>query len=53
MTFDRSFILSEDDGKLDWDANNNIVYAVVNKEATNKFGEYKGYKIIPGMQTLS
>ena len=48
MTFDRSFIENEDEGKLDWDANNNVMYTVVNKQAPNPFGEYGGYKILPG-----
>ncbi len=48
MTLDRSFIATEDDGKLNWDANDDIMYAVVNKDAPNKYGEYKSYKIMPG-----
>ena len=48
MTFDRSFISTEDDGKLDWDANNAIMYSVVNKDAPNKYGEYRGWKMFPG-----
>jgi len=48
MTFDRSFITSEDDGKLNWDVNNAVMYSVVNKDAPNKYGEYRGWKIMPG-----
>ncbi len=48
MTLDRSFIASEDDGKLNWDANDDVMYTVVNKDAPNKYGEYKSYKIMPG-----
>jgi len=48
MTLDRSFITTEDDGKLNWDANDDVMYTVVNKDAPNKYGEYKSYKIMPG-----
>ena len=48
MTFERSFVTSEDEGKLDWDVNNGVMYSVVNKDAPNKYGEYRGFKILPG-----
>ena len=48
MSLERSFIASEDDGKLNWDSNNAVMYSVVNKDAPNKYGEYRGYKIMPG-----
>ena len=48
MTFERSFIETEDDSKLNWDANNAVFYSVVNKDAKNQYGEYRGYKIMPG-----
>ena len=51
MRFERSFIDSENDGKLNWDVNNAVMYSVVNKDAKNKYGEYKGYKISPGKPT--
>ncbi|KAI4098821.1 MAG: hypothetical protein L6R37_006275 [Teloschistes peruensis] len=47
MTIDRTFLASEDEGKLNWDANNNVMYSVVNKEAVNPYGEYRSYKIMP------
>ena len=47
MKFIREFINSEDDSKLNWGLNNEIMYTVVNKEATNKWGEYRGWKIMP------
>ena len=46
MTFEREFVESE--SSLDWDVNNAVMYSVVNKEATNKYGEYRGFKIMPG-----
>lgn len=51
MTFDRSFITSEDEGKLNWDVNNAIMYSVVNRDAPNQYGEYRGFKILPGKST--
>lgn len=48
MTLEKSFIASEDEGKINWDANDDVMYAVVNKDAPNKYGEYKSYKIMPG-----
>ena len=53
MKFERTFLASEDEGKLNWDANNAVMYSVVNKDAVNPFGEYRGYKIMPGKQGLS
>ncbi|KAL9609939.1 MAG: hypothetical protein Q9167_005335 [Letrouitia subvulpina] len=47
MKFDRTFISSESDGKLNWDANNAVMYSVVNKDKPNKYGEYRGWKIMP------
>lgn len=52
MTFERSFISSENEGKLNWDANNAVTYTVVNKEATTPYGEYHGYKLTPGEHTF-
>lgn len=52
MKLERSFITSEDDGKLNWDSNNAVMYSVVNKDAPNKYGEYKGWKITPGKPSL-
>ena len=48
MKFDRRFITSEDEGKLNWDYNNAVMYSIVNKDAKNAFGEYRGFKILPG-----
>jgi primary-amine oxidase len=45
----KSFIATEDDAKINWSANGNAMYAVVNKDAKNQFGEYPGYRIMPGM----
>ena len=48
MTFQRNLITNEDDSKINWDDNMNTMYSIVNKDATNKYGEYRGYKVTPG-----
>jgi primary-amine oxidase len=48
MKLRKGWIESEDQGKIDWDANGSKGYVVVNKEEKNKFGEYRGYKLLPG-----
>lgn len=48
MKLERTFIASENEGKLNWDNNNAVAYSVVNKDKPNKYGEYRGYKIMPG-----
>ncbi|KAL8685663.1 MAG: hypothetical protein Q9218_007622 [Villophora microphyllina] len=47
MTLDRTFLASEDEGKLNWDVNNAVMYSVINKDAVNPYGEYRSYKIMP------
>lgn len=49
MKLDRSFITSEDQGKLDWAQNGAVMYSVVNKDSPNKFGEYPGWRLMPSM----
>lgn len=48
MKLTRSFITSEDDSKLFWGANGATQYRVVSTASTNKYGEYRGYRILPG-----
>ncbi|KAK6371693.1 hypothetical protein LTS17_008516 [Exophiala oligosperma] len=47
MKLNRSFIESEDDSKINWSPNLSSFYAVVNRDAPNKYGEYPGFKISP------
>lgn len=51
MKVDRSFISSEDEGKIHWAPNGAASYAVVNKDKPNEFGEYPGFKIYPSAGT--
>ena len=53
MKLERTYITSEDDAKLNWDANNAVMYSVVNKDAPNKYGEYRGFKIMRGKSSSS
>lgn len=48
MKIAKSFIENEDDGKINWSPNGGTIYAVVNKDAPNEFGELPGYRIVPG-----
>ncbi|KXJ85223.1 copper amine oxidase [Microdochium bolleyi] len=43
----KSFIATEDDGKINWSPNGGSMYAVVNKDQPNSNGEYPGYRIAP------
>ncbi|KAF4440787.1 hypothetical protein F53441_12195 [Fusarium austroafricanum] len=47
MKVDRSYITSEDDGKITWAKNGATAYSVVNKDKLNKYGEAPGYSISP------
>ncbi|KAI9168042.1 Membrane primary amine oxidase [Paramyrothecium foliicola] len=47
MKAKRSFIKTENDGKINWAPNAAATYSVVNKDAPNEFGEFPGYKIYP------
>lgn len=49
MKIKRSFVGNEDEAKLNWGANSATSYVVVNKDSTNEFGEYRGYKISPNL----
>ncbi|KAG5826835.1 hypothetical protein H9Q74_003084 [Fusarium xylarioides] len=43
----KSFIKTEDDGKINWYPNGGAMYAVVNKDEKNPYGENPGYRIVP------
>ncbi|EMD62215.1 hypothetical protein COCSADRAFT_183317 [Bipolaris sorokiniana ND90Pr] len=47
MKIAKSFIENEDEGKINWSPNGGTMYAVVNKDAPNKYGELPGYRIVP------
>ncbi|KAI2080782.1 hypothetical protein LOZ04_004158 [Ophidiomyces ophidiicola] len=47
MKLDKSFITNERHSKINWDQNQATSYFIVNKDAPNKYGEYRGYRIAP------
>lgn len=44
MKLERSFIETEDDGRLNWDFNGQTQVIVVNQDEKNQYGEYRGYR---------
>jgi primary-amine oxidase len=49
MKLQRSWVSNEDEAKLKWAPNSAASYVVVNKDALNEHGEYRGYKISPNL----
>lgn len=52
MKLQRSFVESEDDSKLLYTGNGRTQYRVVNTDKPNKYGEYRGYRILPADGTI-
>ncbi|KFA70945.1 hypothetical protein S40288_10237, partial [Stachybotrys chartarum IBT 40288] len=44
-----SMVNNEDEAKLNWAPNSASSYVIVNKDAVNPYGEYRGYKIAPNL----
>lgn len=51
MKLNRSLITSEDDSKLYWAPNGQTQFKVVNLDAPNKYGEPRGYRLLPSSGT--
>ncbi|KFA62426.1 hypothetical protein S40285_06085 [Stachybotrys chlorohalonatus IBT 40285] len=51
MKIQRSWVSNEDEAKLNWAPNSASSYVVLNKDAVNLYGEYRGYKIAPNLGT--
>ena len=51
MKLNRSIIANEDDAKLYWTANGQTQYKVVNLDVPNKYGEPRGYRLLPSAGT--
>ena len=47
MQMQRSYLATENEGKIEWGGNGATTYAVINKDAKNQYGEYPGYRIVP------
>lgn len=52
MKLSRKFIESEDESGLLWDANAATQYHIVNTDQKNKYGELRGYRIMPDSSTI-
>ena len=52
MKLEKSYIESEDQSRLFWGANSATQYSVINKDAVNKYGEYRGYRISPSLGAI-
>lgn len=52
MKLVRQEIESEDESRLMWAANGATQYRIVNTEKPNKYGEYRGYRILPSQGTI-
>lgn len=48
MMLERDYITNEDQGRINWPKNGNAMYMIVDKESLNKYGEERGYRIMPG-----
>ncbi|KAI0030480.1 copper amine oxidase [Vararia minispora EC-137] len=48
MRLERSYVASEDAGKIMWSENAQTMLMVVNADEPNSFGEPRGYRIAPG-----
>lgn len=49
MNIQRTFITNENQGKINWPPNAAATYAIVNKDSKNPYGEYRGFRIAPGI----
>lgn len=47
MKLDRSFIETEDNGQFNWSPNSQTQVLIVNQDKLNKYGEKRGYRILP------
>lgn len=52
MRYDIKEIETEDDSKLPVPANGESMYTIVNKDAKNKWGEARGYRVLPGLSNV-
>lgn len=45
MKIEKSFLKDESESSITWSTNDAAIYAIVNKDSPNKYGEYPGYRI--------
>ncbi|PYI16855.1 putative membrane copper amine oxidase [Aspergillus violaceofuscus CBS 115571] len=51
MALERSILTSEDEGRFNWGPNGATMIHVINQEARNQYGEYRGYRVLPAAGT--
>ncbi|KAK3989769.1 putative copper amine oxidase [Cladorrhinum sp. PSN332] len=47
MAVERSFLENEDQGRFNWAPNSATQVLVINEEEKNKYGEFRGYRVLP------
>lgn len=52
MKVTKEFIENEDSSRLNWAANSASQVIIVNKDEPNKYGEYRGYRVLPSTGTV-
>lgn len=52
MQLQRSIVESEDSSRLNWGSNAATQFRVINMDEKNKYGEYRGYRILPSQGTI-
>jgi primary-amine oxidase len=52
MKLVRHDVASEDESRLYWAQNGQTQYRIVNKEKTDRYGECRGYRIVPSQGTI-
>lgn len=51
MKLERSFVENEDNSRMNWDFNAQTQVLVVNQDEKNKYGELRGYRLLPSAGT--
>jgi primary-amine oxidase len=49
MHLEKNFITNENAGKMNLAPNSASMFVVVNKDAKNPYGEFRGYRVAPGV----
>jgi len=52
MQIQRRILANEDESRLTYDGNGATQYRVVNTDKPNKYGQYRGYRILPSAGTI-
>ncbi|KAI9729144.1 MAG: hypothetical protein M1834_007051 [Cirrosporium novae-zelandiae] len=52
MKLQREIVETEDSSKLFWGQNSATQFTIVNKDKPNKYGEYRGFRVLPSQGTI-